>query len=152
MIISEKIEKLESDWRIVLYDTNDKGKCAPNLRESDFHDDINEYFVQQALRTKSLLKLLEAREISPVGFFMEFHRMNVKDVASRMRLSSATVKRHLTYKGFGSVKVEMLQKYAQIFGIAVSDFFSFLYISSKMSAEVNQSSDGIVQHIRITSE
>ncbi len=152
MIISEEIEKLQGEWRIVLYDTNDEGKCSPNLRAPDFRDDINEYFVQQALRTKSLLKLLEAREISPVGFFMEFHRMDVKDVASRMKLSAATVRKHLSCKGFDSAKVEMLRRYAKIFGVGVSDFFSFIYISSEMSAEVNQSSDGIVQHIRISSE
>ena len=150
MIISNKIEKVDDGWRILLYDTNEDGKCAPSLRRSDSHEDINIYYAQQAKRLDALVEKLIGNEISPLGLFVDYFRMSVKDLAARAKLSPSSVKKHLTPAGFAKAKVDDLQAYARVFDITVSDFFVFIHLPHDLKCEAKKFNNRLVQQVVIT--
>lgn len=149
MIITNKIEKVDDNWRLILYDTDQDGRCVPELKKTDFHDDINIYYIQQAERLERLLKQLMANEISPLKFFVDYYRIGMRDLAARSGVRASTIKRHLTPKGFAKARVEALQSYARVFNIGVGDFFLFLHIPEELSVEIKRYNDRLEQQITI---
>lgn len=149
MIVSNKIERYEDKWRLVTYDTDKSGKCTARLMVTEMQDEINSFYEQQAERQKFLQEQLLEGTISPIGFFLEYCRMDVKDVAARLRVGKGTVKKHLTPKGFGSVKVETLQKYAKIFNVSVADFFSLIAVPAAASIEIKNFHERLIQHVTV---
>ncbi len=152
MIISNKREYYDGSWRLVMYETDRDGKCIPKIRKSDFDDDIDSYYAQREIELERLQGDLFSRRISPIGFFLEYFSMDIKDVAARMKLSKRTVKKHLTPEGFGSVKIEALRGYARIFDISVSEFFQFIYITDDLSVTVDKLNDRLMQQVTVSSK
>ncbi len=150
MIISGKPQRHEKPWRLVMYRTDPDGKCVPDYKVTEFDDLIHEYYTQRTLELERLQQLLSSQEISPVHFFMEYHHMSVRDVASRMNLRLSVVKKHLTPQGFEKVDVATLKRYARIFDIGVSDFFQFLFVPPEVGISVEQRSERLLQHVVIT--
>ncbi len=149
MIISDKAEKLENPSMIVLYDIDQDGKCVPSYKEAEFNEEIALYYEQRAREFKRLHTALIDGEISPIGFFVEYQRMNLKDVSSRARVSQSAVKKHMTPVGFGSIKVEVLQRYARIFDVSLADFFSFIFVSDDLQVTSTRHHDRLLQQLTI---
>jgi transcriptional regulator with XRE-family HTH domain len=150
MIISNKIEQYDDVWRLVTYDTDDSGKCRARYVATEMQEEINTFYVQQAERLKNLQEKLLAGTISPIGFYFELYRMDVKDVAARLRVGKGTVKKHLSPKGFGSIKVDTLKKYAQIFDVSVGDFFSLISVPGAASIKLENYHERLLQHVTIS--
>jgi hypothetical protein len=149
MIISSKREQYDGSWRLVLYETDPDGKCHPKYTKTEFDEYIGTYYVQRDMELKRLQKELYTGHISPVCFFMTYHHMDLRDLASRMKLRKSTVKKHLTSKGFDAIKVEELRRYARIFDISVSDFFQFTHIPEKVSVQVDRYDGRLIQSVSI---
>jgi Cro/C1-type HTH DNA-binding domain len=152
MIVSSKREEYDGSFRLVLYETDSAGKCVPKYTKSDFDEQIDTYYTQRATEFDRLKTALFKGEISPIGFFLEYYHMNLKDLAARIQLRPGKVKKHLTPKGFASVNVATLQKYARIFDTNVADFFSFTFIPDGLSIESARYHDRLLQEITILSE
>jgi hypothetical protein len=149
MIVSSKLEQYDGSWRLVLYDTDQDGKCNPKYTKTEFDEDIGLYYVQRDMELKRLQRELYAGQLSSVCFFMKYYHMDIKDLAARMKLRKSTVKKHLTPKGFDTIKVEELRRYARIFDISVGDFFQFTHIPEEVSAHVERYDGRLLQHVSI---
>jgi len=66
---------------------------------------------------EGVIKDVKAGKISPLGFHMTRHQMNIKLLAKYTGLSRWQVKRHLKPEVFKSIKPKVLDKYAMVFGI-----------------------------------
>jgi hypothetical protein len=152
MIISSKPEQYDGSWRIVLYDIEPDGQCHPQFTKPELDEHIGSYYVQRAIELERLQQELFDGQISPIGFFMEYHNMDIADLAARMKLSKGTIKKHLTPAGFSSAKVEALRRYARIFDVGVSDFFQFTYVPDEVSVEVRRIQDRLIQNVTITAK
>ena len=84
--------------------------------------------------------------------FFEYHNMNLKDIASRLKCSVSTIKKHFTMQGFMRINVKTLQKYAIIFDVSVGDFFQFLHVNDKISVSLNKTKNRIIQDITISTK
>ena len=149
MIVHEKRETYDGGWRLVLYETGADGTCAPRLTRSDFDEQIDSFYAQRADERTRLTARLLAGEISPVGFFMDYWNMDVKDTAARMRLRPSAVRRHMTVRGFERLRVETLKGYARLFDVAVADFFQFLRLPEGVDAEVRNLNDRLFQQVTV---
>jgi hypothetical protein len=149
MIVSSKLEQYDGSWRLVLYETDQDGKCNPKYTKTEFDEDIGSYYVQRDMEFKRLQKELYAGNLSPVYFFMKYYHMDLKDLASRMKLRKSTVNKHLTPKGFDTIKVEELRRYARIFDISVGDFFQFTHVSEDVSVQVDRYDGRLLQRVSI---
>lgn len=64
-----------------------------------------------------------AGEISPVAYHMLLVDIPPADVAARVGVSTGKVKKHMTSEGFGRVTVDLLARYAEVFGVPVANLF-----------------------------
>ena len=149
MILYEKRQTHDRPSRLVMYETGADGKCAPEYVTASFDGEIDSYYEQRWVELQRLRKQLTEGAISPVRLFMEYHHMTLKDVASRMRMPAFRVRRHLTPKGFGKVKVAVLQRYARLFDVAVADFFQFTCLPDGVEVGVERRSDRLLQDVTV---
>jgi len=149
VIIPEKADKLSSPSMAVMYDADADGKCVPTYKTAEFNEEIAIYYEQRAMELKRLHARLLAGEISPIGFFVEHQRMDIKDVAARARLGQSAVRKHMTPEGFGKVRVEVLARYARIFDVALADFFSFVFVADDLEVATERHQGRLIQQLKI---
>jgi len=140
MIIREKSEGYDGKFRLIMYEPDEQGRLSEQSRRSEMEEQIETYYEQRRLEMERLKAQVVNGEISPIALCMTYQQMTLPDLASRAKLSKRQVKRHLTPEGFREVTVELLQRYARIFDLAVADFFQFLLV--KEGTEVSDEHRG----------
>ena len=151
MIRKNKIEKYDKSHRIVLFQTNKKGECVPQITSPEIANEmVDTLYEERADNWKKNKEELNTGNISPICLFFRYHNMNVKDVASRLQTSPSKVKKHLTMKGFMKLDLITLKKYASIFDISIGDFFQFIHIDNNVDVKVTKKCDKIIQDIMIS--
>jgi hypothetical protein len=151
MINKNKVEKYDKSHRIVLFQTNKKGECVPQITSPEIANEmVDTLYEERADNWKNNKEELNKGNISPVCLFFRYHNMNIKDVASRMQISPSKVKKHLTMKGFMKLDLITLKKYASIFDASIGDFFQFIHIQDNIEIAVNNSKNKITQDIYIS--
>ena len=60
-------------------------------------------------------------KISPLGYYMAFHQMDIRLLANYMGLYCWQVKRHLKPKVFKKLKARVLERYAGLFNVSVDE-------------------------------
>lgn len=153
MINADKVNKYDKNHRIVLYKTDKDGKCIPEETIPEIASELVDTLYQTRSETwiKFKQELIEGK-ISPLRLFVEYYNMNVKDLASRVRLSPSKVKKHLEPNGFKKVTVEELQRYAIVFDMSVGDFFQYIHIADESNASVKVYDENLIQDITIKSK
>ena len=87
---------------------------------------LDDFWVKRRHLEQVALKELTESRISPVAYHMKLTEMAPADVAVRTGIRLSKVRKHMTPKHFGSMKVREAARYATVFGIHVSDLFSVL--------------------------
>lgn len=150
MLVPGKRKKYDGTHRVVLYETDDDGRCVPRLSKVEYDDQIDTFYVQRRKELERLLDELMEEKISPVSLFMQLQNMTVNDLASRMRISVGRARKHLTREGFDGIKVGMLRRYARMFGVTVADLFAFTHVTDELDVDVTHSGDRLVTRITIS--
>jgi hypothetical protein len=138
VIISNKAEKYDEPWRLVMYNKDEAGACTPRYVESEYSEEIALYYKQRAEELKRLHSEVLKGNLSPIGFFVKYQHINVKDVAKRVKLRAAIVESHMTFKGFKTARVGELQSYARVFDVSVSDFFDFSFVGDGIAVALTR--------------
>jgi len=150
VIVSSKPEKYDGSHRLVMWEMDEDGRITSRLERAEFDTELDMYYEQRAKELVRLEKLLLAGEISPVGFFISYQSMTVRDIAARVRLSQSRVRSHMTPAGFEVASVQMLKRYAKVFGIAIADFFQFIHLTDELRVEAEHSPGRVVQRLSIS--
>ena len=150
MVHSQDPEKYDRSHRIVLYDTDGKGKCVASVAVPELADELVDslYEAKQEIWKRFKAQLLRG-EVSPIRLYYEYNHMTAKDLARRVGLSESAVKRHCTLEGFMELDVRTLGKYAVVFGVCVGDFFQFVETPGKVPVKTEIYHDGVIQEIKI---
>jgi hypothetical protein len=147
--IKKEPEKLDAPFKLLMYDTDENGRCVPSYVHSEYSDDVNTYYEQRSLELNRLLEdVLEGR-LSPIGLFVQYQHMHIKDVAKRVGLRSGQVEKHMTLSGFKTATVEMLIRYARVFDVTVSDFFEFTETTDNIAIVSNHRHDRLINRIQL---
>ncbi len=113
--------------QVVLYAEKDDGSYGPFQTGSYMAGlNISEHFRVTGNLSRSLTGQLKAGTISPVYYFMMIEGLTVDELASRTGLSKFRVKRHLTLKGFGKMKIATLKRYTDILNIPLANMFQII--------------------------
>ena len=135
MIISTKTRTHDEPFRMMMYHEDEAGRCTPSYVESEHVENIEAYYLQQSMQMQRLHKEVIEGRISPVAFFVEYQRMDIRDVAARVKLRPGQVRKHMTMEGFSKARVADLQRYARVFDIAVSDLFDFTFVDENITVD-----------------
>ena len=152
MFIKKEPEKLDAPFKLLMYDTDETGRCVPSYVPSEYSDDVNTYYEQRALELDRLLDDVIEGRISPIGLFVQYQHMHVSDVAKRVGLRRGQVEKHMTFEGFRTVTVAMLTRYARVFDVAVSDFFEFTETGDRIAITSTRRHDRLINSIRLSIE
>ena len=111
----------------LVYATDEKGNYTTSLSTgwepktialSNAIEEINE-------RVALAKQQVENGEMSPIFYFMEVNKMDPEILASYVGLWRWRVKRHFRPSVFSKLNDKILQKYATIFSISVSELKNF---------------------------
>lgn len=141
MIIKKELTEFDKNMKILTFDTDINNNLIEKKDIPEFagKEDLAKvlYYTKQ-LEAERLIKEIIENKISPIKMFLELQTLDVKDLASRVKMSINKVKKHLTPNGFNKIKVKELVKYAKVFDITVSDFFNFITINEGISFNLNE--------------
>lgn len=117
----------KSNMKELVYATDEKGDYTTALSTgwepktialSNSIEEINERIALAAQQVKN-------GEASPICYFMELHKMDIGILSSYAGLWQWRVKRHFKPRVFAGLSDKILQKYADAFGITVSELKNF---------------------------
>jgi hypothetical protein len=72
---------------------------------------------------EACLARLRAGEVSPVGYYRELLDMTEVDLACRVGISRWRLRKHSAPDGFAGIKVRLLARYAEVFGVPIARLF-----------------------------
>jgi len=108
--------------QVILYVEMEDGKYGPIQTGSyitrNFLDDyeLKRKHLENALRIK-----IQNKEVSPIYYYMVLEDLTISELAARVNLRKAKVKKHLEYGSFNLIKSEILNQYADVFNVSVDD-------------------------------
>jgi DNA-binding Xre family transcriptional regulator len=113
--------------QVILYVEMENGKYGPIQTGSyitrNFLDDyeLKRKHLEDALRNK-----IQNKEVSPIYYYMVLEDLTISELAARVNLRKAKVKKHLEYGSFNSIKSEILNQYADVFNVSVDDLIQLM--------------------------
>jgi hypothetical protein len=149
MIIRDERERFEGGFRVIQYERDDEGRCVPTLRPPDAVAEIDQFYALRAEEFGRFYEQLCAGELSPVGFFLAYHKMSPREVGPMVGLSARTVERHASPGGFARATVEELQRYARVFDVAVPDFFCFVFVHGELACTSRRLGDRLLERVDV---
>jgi len=149
MIIRDERERFEGGFRVIQYERDEDGRCVPKLRPPDAEAEIDGFYALRAEELGRLYGQLCAGILSPIGFFLAYHKMSPKEVGSMVGLGARTVEKHASPEGFARATVEELMRYARVFDVAVPDFFSFVFVHGELACESRRLCDRLLERVDV---
>lgn len=111
----------------IVYVEKDDGSYGPvqagSYLTNNFLDDF--WFKKTNLEKQLTIQVSEDK-YSPVYYYMLLNELSEAELAARVGISPARVKKHLQMKYFFSVRVSALERYALVFGIPVANLFQVI--------------------------
>jgi len=117
----------KSNMKELIYATDEKGNYTTALSTgwepktialTNSIEEINE-------RVAAAKKQVKNGEVSPIVYFMEFHKMDPVILSSYVGMWKWRVKRHFRPKIFARLSDKILQKYADTFAISIEELKNF---------------------------
>jgi len=115
--------------QLVMYVEKDDGTYGPIQTGSYLSKNyLDDFWYKKSNLEQALATQMMAGEISPIHYFMVLQELSVAELASRVGLNVFRVKRHLKAQYFKNIKLSVLKRYADVFGIPVASFFQILLL------------------------
>lgn len=112
---------------LLLYVEKSDGSYGPlqtgAIMATNYMDDF--VLKRKNLENECMDKLRKG-ELSAVGYYMLLRDMTVADVAARVGISKSKVKKHMAVDGVKKIRLEILAKYAEVFGVPLSSMLQVI--------------------------
>ncbi len=120
--MKEKEAKVDyREHQLVLYVEKKDGSYGP-LQTGSFitKNYVDDYWRKRANLEKSSMERIRKGEITPIAFYMTLEELTPSELASRVGIPARKVRKHLEPAHFGSVTIELLRRYAEVFNVPVT--------------------------------
>jgi hypothetical protein len=131
--VKENDARVENEkHQVLLYVEKSDGSYGP-LQTGAYM--VTNYLDDYLLKIKHIheecIEKLRKGEISPVVYYMFLNNMTASDVAVRVGISKAKVKKHEKPSGFARAPVEVVRRYADVFGTSMANMFQVVVPQEK---------------------
>ena len=110
--------------QVIPYVEMEDGKFGPIQTGSYItRNYLDDYELKRKHLEDTLRNKIQNKEVSPVYYYMVLEDLTISELAARVNLRKAKVKKHLEYESFNSIKSEILNQYADVFNVSVDDLF-----------------------------
>ncbi len=104
--------------QVILYVEKENGEYGPMQTGSYLTGNyLDDYELKRKHLEESLIRKLEAGEISPVEYYRTLEDLSVPELALRAGLRKGKVKKHLEPAHFNKLPHDILKRYADVFNI-----------------------------------
>jgi hypothetical protein len=139
--------------QLLLYVEKSDGQYGPlqtgSYLTKNYVDDFWEK--QQKLAQNTLKKLIDGK-ISSVGYYMQMINISASDLAARVGISKGLVLKHQEIAHFSRLRVSLLSKYADVFGIPLANMFQVLVPSKTYTFNQKKTSNSAIITTEIVEE
>jgi hypothetical protein len=110
------------EQQVILYVEKEDGKYGPIQTGSYItRNFLDDYELKRKHLEENLRNQIQEKEVSPIYYYMVLEDLTISELAARVKLRKAKVKKHLEYGSFSSIKSEILKQYADVFNVSVDD-------------------------------
>ena len=118
------------EQQVILYVEKEDGTYGPiqtgSYLTKNFLDD---YELKRKHLEDSLKSEVRPDKYSPIYFYMVLEDLTISELSARVNLRHGKVKKHLEAKYYQRLKIEILEKYAEVFNITVPDLLRIMPLS-----------------------
>lgn len=137
--MKEKDSRVENDHQLILYVEKDDSSYGPvqtgSYMVANYLEDL---FEKKAnLKTVRQEEMLSGK-ISSLAYYKDLVEIGEGDLAARVGISRRKLRHHMTPQGFSSLNVEMLNRYAVVFGVPVAQLFQIILCEDPTISIVNE--------------
>lgn len=120
------------DHQLVLYVEKKDGSYGP-LRTGSYitKNYLDDYWLKRRNLEKEYLGKVTGGEISPIAYYMVLEELTPSELAARVKIPERKVRKHLAPATFGSVTVDELRRYCDVFSVPLSSMLHALVIKGK---------------------
>ena len=113
--------------QVIIYVEKEDGKFGPIQTGSYLtRNYLDDYELKRKNLEDSLRKRIQSGEISSIYYYMILEDLTISELAARVGLRKAKVKKHLRHENFKQINGEMLKHYADVFNVSVDDLFQLM--------------------------
>ncbi len=126
--MKEKDVKVEYDpQQVVMFVEKEDGSYGP-LQTGAYmaKNYLDDYFLKMDKLKKELTQQLKEGKISPISYYMVLQELSVAELALRVGVRRARVRKHLKPEYFKKIKPDLLEQYAEVFGVTVSNMVQMI--------------------------
>ena len=87
---------------------------------------LDDYYLKQKNLELSLRTKVIEGEISPIEYYMTLQELSNADLAARVNIRRARLKKYLKPEFFNRIRLPLLKKFAEVFDIPIANFFQVL--------------------------
>ena len=151
MIIPPSVEQYDDSVLFAVFETDKDGNSVQKEDKPPIATKQNCGQLMYQTRYDELLILKNQvidGKISPLKLYMTNQMLVEADVAQRVKLPLGKVKKHMTFNGFKKATVDELQRYANVFGVTVSEFFTIIYPNGRVKAEMKNYHNRLLHEVK----
>ncbi len=138
------------DQQMIIYVEKDDGKYGPMQTGSFISANyLDDYFLKRKNLEMELREQLTGNQISPVKYFMVLEDLSLSELASRADIRKSRVRKHLDPKHFGSVSLDELRRYANVFNVPAANLLQVILIRPEGGGEANVMPDDLSGSISV---
>jgi hypothetical protein len=116
------------DHQVVIYAEKGDGSIGPVQTGSYMtKNHISDFHVITDNLNNSLIEKLKNGEISPIYYFMTIEELTISELAERVGISKAEVKKHLNPRHFQKIRLSILVRYANVLNIPLANLFQIIH-------------------------
>ena len=127
--------------QVILYVEKEDGKYEPMQTGSYITKNyLDDYELKRHHLEESLKKQVLSGEVSPIYYYMVLEDLTLSELSARAGIRKSKVKKHLEGFHFNSLPQETLQRYADVFNVAVPDILKLLTADTDDATNTNTGS------------
>lgn len=115
--------------QLIMYVEKDDGSYGA-LQTGSFpsKEYLDDFWFKKKNLEKELANRLKEGEISPVYYYMLLTEISESELATRVGISNSKVKKHLKPEYFKKIRLDILQRYAEVFDVPVANMLQIILI------------------------
>jgi hypothetical protein len=130
------------EHQLILYVEKKDGSYGPVKTGSYITKNyIDDFWLKRNNLEQDYLQKVKIGEISPIAYYMVLGELTPSELAARVRLSARRVKKHMTPKHFGTITLEHLRRYCEVFNVPLVNMLQVIVTDKKNLKVLEEKTD-----------
>ncbi len=130
------------EHQLILYVEKKDGSYGPVKTGSYITKNfIDDFWYKRKKLEQEYLGMVRKGEISPIAYYMILEELTPSELAARVRLSTRRVKKHLMTRHFGSITLQQLQRYCEVFNVPLVNMLQVIVTDKKNLNVIEEKTD-----------